>query len=154
MLTDQKRMPIDYYFMWIKHHTKYVHGKLVTQTSRVQNVGTAKHGHRLDTYALVMNPHQTVYARAGCRYINIANISNELNALQLMEALPTDGSFSGSLVLCKTIVPESTVMNPQRTETMLLALWPDQSWSSRKQIRGSLNYLIATQQQGSTAVQV
>lgn len=36
--------------------------------------------------------------------------------------LPLVSCFSGSLVLCKTTVPESTVINPQRTETMLLAL--------------------------------
>lgn len=44
--------------------------------------------------------------------------------------LPAIGGGSGSLVLCKTIVPDSTVTNPQSTETMLLALWPAQSWNT------------------------
>lgn len=36
--------------------------------------------------------------------------------------LPETGGVSGSLVLCKTTVPESTVTNPHSAETMLLAL--------------------------------
>lgn len=48
-----------------------------------------------------------------------------------LESIPETGCGSGSLVLCKTIVPESTVVKPQSTETMLLALWPDQSYEKQ-----------------------
>lgn len=37
------------------------------------------------------------------------------------------GGGSRYLVLWRTIVPKSIVKKPQSTETMLLALWPDQS---------------------------
>lgn len=32
---------------------------------------------------------------------------------------------SGSLVLCNTAVPDNTVMKPQSSDAMLLALWPE-----------------------------
>lgn len=38
-----------------------------------------------------------------------------------------EGGGTGSLVLCKTATPKSTVPNPQSTEIMSLALCPDQS---------------------------
>lgn len=64
----------------------------------------------------------------------IKNIPRSHFYNSMWRVLPAEGSFSGSLVLCKTIVPESTVINPQRTDTMLLALWPDQSYSTRKSL--------------------
>ena len=52
--------------------------------------------------------------------------------------LEPEGGGTGSLVLCKTATPKSTVPNPQRTEIMSLAFWPDQSFIMKQKSKGEL----------------
>lgn len=41
------------------------------------------------------------------------------------ETLPVIKGGSGSLVLCNTVVPDNTVINPQSSDVILLALCPE-----------------------------
>lgn len=60
------------------------------------------------------------------------NSDIQLKHKVLVFTLPIEEAGSGSLVLCNTIVPERTVMNPQSTDAILLALWPDQSYKAKE----------------------
>lgn len=48
--------------------------------------------------------------------------------------IPVEEGGSGSLVECNTVVPERTVIIPQISDAILLALCPDQSYIFAKQI--------------------
>ena len=68
---------------------------------------------------LIIGPH-----KKGC---NIANKHVPKSVLFYLYAIvdmhvPVRGSVSGSLLVCNTVVPESTVTNPQISDATLLAL--------------------------------
>lgn len=53
--------------------------------------------------------------------------------MPINRTVPAEEGGSGSLVECNTVVPESTVIIPQISDAILLALCPDQSYMVAKQ---------------------